>query len=534
MKRQPFKRALRATGRAIGSAALFIAPHYVGRRIAIRDKLIAHKRALDRMGNLSSREMGQRDRFRGAKWLTSRLSPDSEAEDDLVTIRDRSRDLYLNDAIAAGYVKGRVTNVVGTGINPQGRVKATKGVTTSTQALAFNTDSEALFKRWARKADVSGRKSLWQILRLAQRCKDRDGEAFIVMSDVPHPSKPIPLALEVVSVTRISTPPEQEGAPNIRLGIERDENDNPVAYYIETTDPDDTKKNDFIWRRVPADRVCHYYEEEEPGQSRGYPDMGPSAATLKDIKDFDEATVIGKQVEACYAAIHKTADPMGAALGASSGTDANGNRLEELAPGAIYRIGQDEEVTFSNPNRGSSSDDAFTNSQYHRIAAGLNYSFEALIKNFGKATYSSARAVRLDDQAVFKTGQKLLVETILDRIWERFLVEAVVTDQLPVTTDEYLKAPWVYEAHEWIPTGWPRVDKLKESQADKVAVAEGFGSRTQINRAHGDDDDEIRDQRLREKIKDADAEKELMDYRKNIGLDTEPELEGGDDGDQKD
>ncbi len=520
-------RAIGATMTAVGAIAFWAAPVTMGKRIAVRNRLEFQRRSLDRIEN--SREMADRDRFRGAKWLTSRLSPDSEAEADLETIRDRSRDLYLNDPIAAGYVKTQVTNVVGTGFGVQARVKKTKGVIKKKQAKRFNESAESLFRRWSKQADRSGRKSLWQILRLAQRCRARDGESFVVFSDAPLPGKPIPLALEVVSVTRVATPPEQEGKPSVRLGIERDADGNPVAYYIRTVDPNDTKNIEDHYDRVPADRVCHLYEEEEADQSRGLPPACSSAGTLKDLKDHDEAVLIGRQVEACFGMIHKTSDPLGAAIGAATGTDANNNRLEEISPGFIQRIGMDEEIEFANPNRSSGGDHGvYMDGQYHKVAAGLNCSHESLTKNFGKASYSSARAVRLDEQAEYQCSQKFTIEQVLDRVWPRLIVEGVLADELTITPREYLKVPWVYEDVEWVLTGWPRVDKKREAEADALAVESGFSSRTLINKAHGLDEDELRQQRLREAMADADDKKTMQEYRKTIGLREEENSEGRD------
>lgn len=522
--RRSVKGAFGATASALGTAAFWIAPVAVGKRIAIRQRLEYQGRELRRIEN--KREMAENDRIRGNKWLTSRLSPDSEAEADLETIRDRSRDLAQNDPTAAGYVKLRVTNVVGTGFTVQSQVKETAGVVTKERAKDLNREKEALFRRWAKRASRCGRKSFWTLMRLAQRCKDRDGEAFIVLSDVPLPNKPIPLAIEVVSVTRIATPPTEESNPDVRLGVERDRDGNPVAYFVRRTDPNDTKEHSEKFDRVPAERMCHLYEEEEPDQSRGLPDLSPVAGALKDLKDHDEAVLIGRQVEACFGMIHKTADPYGASVGASLGTNASGDRLEEISPGFIQRIGQDEEIEFANPNRSSGGDHGtYMDGQYHRVAAGLNTSHEAITKNFGKATYSSARAVRLDDQAEYQCGQKLLIEVVLNRVWERLIVEGILHDQISLTAREYLRAPWVFEEAEWVPTGWPRVDKLKEAMADIKTIDAGLSSKTLVNRSHGLNDDTLRDQRLREAMEDADDEKAILEYRKSIGLDkvVEPE-----------
>jgi len=80
MSRKPgfVRRTFSAAGKAITNAALFVAPQIVGRRIAWRNALEFQKVSM-----LDGREALDRDRFRGAKWITSRLSPDSELEEGL-------------------------------------------------------------------------------------------------------------------------------------------------------------------------------------------------------------------------------------------------------------------------------------------------------------------------------------------------------------------------------------------------------------------------------------------------------------------
>ena len=484
---------------------------------------------------LSSREVADDDRFRGTKWITSRLSPDSEAEEDLVSIRDRSRDLYLNDPIAGGYVKSRVTQIVGTGFTLQARIKP-QGRVSATRARALNKELEALWKRQARRIDITGRKSFWRIQRLAQRCLDRDGEAFVVMSDKPVKGKPVTLALEVVAVSRVATPPEKEGDPQVRLGIEKDADGAPVAYYIRVTDPDDTREVSETFRWVPAERVLHLYEEEEPGQSRGYPGSSCASATLKDLKDYDEAILIKRQTEACFAAFVETGDtaPSAVALASSHDTNSNNDRLQELVPGTIEYLGQGQKINFANPTSSGADNASYLDSQYHRIAAGLNFPYEQLTKSWGRANYASSRTALLEGHAEARVWQKLQAETICIVVWEEFVSQCVQAGLIDVKAREYTKTPWVFNECSFIPTGWDWVDPLKEVKAANEGIAGKIESRTDIVQAKGRDDEEMQEQILQEQMRDADNEKLLKEYRKSLGLDEPPPKPEGEEPEEDD
>ena len=523
MKRHPVKRALRATGRAIQAVEFWLTPERVTRRRTMANNLKFQEL------RLSSREAGDLDRFRGSKWITSRLSPDSEAEADLEDIRDRARDLYLNDPIFAGYVKSRVTQVVGMGFTLQARIKEGDGISAE-RARDLNKTLEALWKRQARRIGISGTRSFWQIQRLAQRCLDRDGEAFVVMSDRPVKGKPVPLALEVVTVSRVATPPEKESNPRIRLGIERDVYGVPTHYYIRVTDPDDTKLVSETFRRVPAARVMHLYEEEEPGQSRGCPSASCVLNTLKDLKDYNEAALMKRQTEACFAAFVEVAEgasPAVVAAAASHDTNSNNNRLQELVPGTIEYLGAGEKITFATPSGNGADQANYLDSQHHGVAAGLNFPYEQLTKAWGKANYASSRTALLEGHAEARVWQKLQTETICLPVWEEFVLQCIQARLVEITAVEYRKTPWLFDACAFIPTGWDWVDPLKEVKAANEAIGGGIECRTDVVQSRGQDDEEVQERRVQEQMRDADNEKRVKDYRKKLGLDEPPEPKPG-------
>ena len=542
-RRHRIRKALKSIGSAIGQAAFWIAPTYIGRRVA-------WKRALDAQSRvLSQREAANTsDRFRGAKWLTSRLSPDSEAELELTDVRQRARDLYLNDPVAAGYVRGRVTNVVGTGIRPQARIRSdqTNGITDQ-RAQDLNTRIEGVWGRWAAKASRCGRRPFWTIQRLAERCVDREGEALVVLSDKAVAGKPVPLCVEVVSIQRLETPAVFEGEqhpngrPKVRLGIEREPDGTPTAYYLRRADPDDTKHWSELYDRVLAERVVHIYDDEDPGQSRGWPAMVPSMPSLKDIKDLDEAHIIKRQMEACFGiVIRGSGSPVDAAVAAATNTNSNSQRLQEMVPGMVHYAGPCDAVETVDPGQGSGADhNEYLRGRYQRVAAGLNIPVEYLLRAYGGTNYSSGRLSLLDVRADAKVGQKFLIDLLIVKVWERFVEECVLADLVNISAAEYLKAPHVYTASVSIPPTQDWVDPVKEVLAAEEAVDEGFASRSEIVQGRGHDDEEVQEQRLREKMRDADNERRLRDYRTKLGLDPMPAEKGAasksrDDSDRKD
>lgn len=421
----------------------------------------AARAALLRVEN-STHEGAERDRLRAEKWIGSKLSPDSALEADLETLRHRSRELYRNDSIG-GAVDNRTAHVVGTGFTVQARTENDK----------VNKAQENYFKQWSKRCDKSGRKSLWQVTRLACRCFSVDGEALIVMSNRGSADKPIPLTLEVVDVDRLETPPGMLGNPLIRMGVERDATGLIVAYHIRKSNPFDTLDVSFQYDRVPAWRVLHYVDEWFPGQSRGYPWMTRVLNRIKDAKDLDEAAIIRAQVEACFSAFIKTTNPLQAASGASTDTDGT-NRLQDLTPGTIRYLNDNQDVTFAEPTSPGSNYGPFQELNHRRIAAGMNWGYEHLVKNWTGLSFAGGRLALTDTRKSVRCDQKLMIEQMLERIWERAVLEMVIViEGFPLTARQYEADPFKWSAHKWMPPAWEYAINPGEEVKAKLAAING-------------------------------------------------------------
>ena len=517
-RREPFIQRL---GRAVKTTALWIAPRWYARRVLTARALEDHQR-------LRRRDLADTDRHRGGDWLTSHLSPDSELEQDLLSYRERARDLYYTNPIMHGYVEGCVTNCVGSGVRPQSRIRQTPELGISAAgAKDFNQRIEAVVALWARRCDRTGRKSLTEIQRLAERLRARDGECLIVLSAKSFPGKPIPLAIEVVDTSRLETPPEQFGAANVRLGIERDRDGAPVAYWIRTVQPDDTQRMEQTYERVPADRVLHLFEAEDADQSRGVPPCHASGMLAKSIDSYEEAVLVKRRGEACMMlTITTTGDPHAAALGAAydSDSDSRGSRnIQEFNPGQDHYCQPGQEPKLIDPGAGQGSDHAtYLGLQHHKMAAGLQYPYELLLKSYGGTNYSSGRLSLLDGRVNFQAIQELRKLQFYLPLWEEIVRQLVALQLVPIDPQLYAARPEVFNACAWITRGWPWVDPDKETKSDARALVWNLDSRTNLVGGRGNDDEELQEQRLRERMLDADHEKALQEYRLEIGLDAQP------------
>lgn len=452
MREAAQRRPASMTQNWLDKAVSYVAPGWGVRRMAARAQMASAERQRDRFARI---EAAEHSNSRGHKWMISRLSPDSQLEVDLQTARDRSRDLYQNDALG-GAVDSKVNHVIGTGHTPQARVSAVEGVLTENQADAINEQLERVYRLWAPRADVTGLRSLWQLSRLAARHNEFDGESFTVLSDVGSADKPIPLSLQVIDPERVETPPEHSGNPLVRLGVRYNEQGRVVSYFVRRTHPGDTKQVDLKYDEISAERMLHVFEPWFAGQSRGLPWMVRGLQRSKDAKDLDDSTILREQVQACFAVFVEQGygSSWDAASGASSGTDARGRSLEDIVPGTIRYLNPGEKTSFATPPGTAGTFQSFMSWCYRRISAAIAWPYEMVMGDWSGTSFAGGRLVLAGAKKSTEIGQKMMAEMWLARVWNRIVEEAVIVGEVDVDPSFYMAQPYVFNEHVWIAPSW--------------------------------------------------------------------------------
>lgn len=475
----------------LDKAILAIAPSWGARRIATRRSF---QQSEQRFARIEAAET------RGHKWMTSRLSPDSQFEQDLQTTRDRSRDIYQNDAMG-GAIDSKVNHVIGTGHTAQARIVAEEGIVTDAEAELYNQQIESVYKRWEPRADRSGTRSLWMLSRIASRHNEFDGESLTIISDLGRSDKPIPLALQVIDTERLNTPPEFSGDPLVRMGIRRNEDGEVLGYYIQKGHPGDTKLVNLKYDYIPADRMLHVFEPWFAEQSRGLPWMTRALNRAKDAKDFDEAAILGAQIEQCYAGFIKPTVGTGflSATAASSGTASNGKRLQDIVPGTLMHLDPGEEVVMGTPTKPGNNFSPFMEWNYRRVAAAINWPYEMVVKNWNGLSFAAGRLVLTDAKKSTEVGQKIMREMWLSRVWCRMVEEAVIVGECDIDPRLFLMSPDTFQRHVWIPPKWDyALNPGEEVNADIAEVAANMSTLEEKLGKRGHDLEEIIARRKRE------------------------------------
>lgn len=436
-------------------------------------------------------------------WVATDGSADSMLYWDLKVMRDRSRELNRNDAVASSITRAFVDNVVGTGLVPQSAVDPVALGITDDQALEWGEQIEAVFRRWMPFADATDRLDFFGLQALAYRKRVEDGEAFLHPTMVRSPWRPYETCVETIEAERVDTPNGTD-TKTMRQGIVLSESTGaPVSYWVLINHPGDLfggteRKFRRVDARTPSGRrnMIHLYSVQRPGQSRGVPLLAAVMSDLHALARYEEAEQVAARIAACFALAITKNDP-GSAF-QQLAEDATGKKREYLEPGLISHLAPGENVVPINPTRPSSTFPDYVEHRVRRIGAGVGLPLELVLTDFSKTNYSSARAALLEARRTFRREQMHLASTVCQPIWEAVIEEAVVKGEVKPPADFWARKDLWLRA-SWTPPGWGWVDPKAEVESSQLAIENNLSTLADECAAQGRDWNDVLRQRAREK-----------------------------------
>jgi lambda family phage portal protein len=419
----------------------------------------------------------------------------------------RSRYLALNNPYAIAAKETFVSALVGDGIKPS-KVSVTAE---EKKKLA------EVFADWAPYADADGVLDFYGLQTLAAGELFEAGECFAVF-DEPATSEDgiVPLAIRLYQSEMLpywETTVNVAGGNRVEMGIEFDANNRRVAYHFLQRHPGDfqTPPAGLGTIRIPAERVMHLYRPIRVGQIRGIPHTLAGMVTLAMMDLYDDAELERKRTTALFAGFITSEDtdddesPLGALSTVGSlvgGVPGSGNPSITLEPGVMVPLGPGEDVTFSNPADLGNSYEPFQYRMLLRAAAGFGVPYSSFTGDMRQVNYSSMRAGLLDFRRRVTAMQKaIMIQGFCRPFWNQFIKVATAQGLAPWTAAAYATDKPLYHRVKWLPPKFDWVDPLKDIQAEKAAVDEGFKARSDVIEEGGDDpeatDERIHADRLR-------------------------------------
>lgn len=430
------------------------------------------------------------------------------------TVRARARWLTRNNPYAINAVDWWGSTVVGAGIVPSWSI----------EDLKLKKSLRQLWDDWTDEADSEGLTDFYGMQRRAARECFIAGEVFIrIRYRRPEDGFAVPMQLQMLPSEMLDASDTRRlpGGNEIRQGVEFDAIGRRVAYHFWRAHPgDSTDAAGLIAQktRVPAEDVIHLMDAIEAGQIRGLSRFSNVTAKLFTLDQYDDAELERKHIAAMFAGfITKKAvedpdpisdprlDPRGELVGQGAAASPLADEgVVELSAGSMQVLADGEDIKFSEPADVGGSYEAFQYRNLLSTSAGLGVPYSAMTGDVSKANYASSRAQQVDTKKRIEAYQwSVLVFTMCRPVIRAFVTQAALAEVLPgLDTETFTRDRRRYLRIRWMTPAWTWVDPLKDMQADKMAVDNGFRARSDVIEAGGydaaDTDRRIAEDRKRE------------------------------------
>jgi lambda family phage portal protein len=413
------------------------------------------------------------------EWKTYTSDANSEILPDLPALRERSRDLCQNNAIALGAMETKSINVIGRGFNYQSRLNRDVVSMTDDAAHAWNQKKErewSLF--WDSKdLDAAGKLSGHWLMHLMYRGMNIDGDSIIIFRKVSKSlNRPYQIGVQVIEADQLSNPDNAQDTITLAGGVEMDDFGRPVRYHFSKVHPgavaggltQDWVNVDAVSKRTGLPNVVHFFRQKRPGQSRGVPDLHAVIEPLRQLSNYSEAELSRTVVNSLVALIIET--PTGEALpdeALETSKSLPNTKDMKLEAGMIMGLAKGEKAFAFDPKAPSSAYDGFFAASLKQIGMALNIPYEILVKHFS-ASFSASKAAILEFWRWVLTERKFLVDMLIEPIHDVFMYEAVSSGR--IVAPGYFSDPVLRKAYNNFEFRGPSKGHLNETDEVNAAI----------------------------------------------------------------
>lgn len=431
----------------------------------------------------------QKKSMRG--WIFRGGSTTEDIDENLDTLRQRSRDLYMNTPLATGALKTIRTNVVGYGLILNSQIDHEFLGLTEDEADEWETQVEREFSMWAESlmCDAMQMHNFYELQQLAFLSFLASGETFAILPYRAHKEHWYELRVQLIESDRVSSP--SGASKNIFNGVELGKYGEVAAYHICNVHPLSSDSGQKKWERIEKfgklsgrQNVLHLMESERPEQRRGVPLLAPVIESLKQLDRYSEAELTAALVSSLMTVFIETSeddDGSGPVIGEGIAEEEQVDQMDEttveLAPGSVIALNPGEKANTSNPARNNTSFDPFVVAILRQVGAALELPYETLVKHF-TSSYSASRAALLEAWKMFKMRRSFLANRFCQPIYEEWLIEAILKGR--IKAPGFLENPLIRKAYseaEWNGPSQGQLDPLKEVNAAIKRVEAGFSTR---------------------------------------------------------
>ncbi|BFH14987.1 phage portal protein [Paenibacillus melissococcoides] len=465
------------------------------RAIAAVSPRWAYKRAAWRRG-MAVFDSGSVDRL-SLNWNPATGWDEQRVRMERERIRARAQDMERNSDIGKAILAAFQRGVIGEGLALQSKAEGGAAETIT-----------RLWKEWtkAENCDVTASQDFTEQLETILTRRIVDGGIFIVK--VYTEDKRFPFKLQLRTVDELDTTSgtfgiESTNKNEIIDGVEIDSYGKHVAYHFKKYKGTLQVQGESV--RIKAEDVIFWHHKSDPRQVREISELATALNRVKDVNEFLEAVNIKERVLACLGVFIKKALPAGPAGRLNNMIKPVEGRYDgmSLEPGMIGELNPGDEVQTVIPSGQSSNTAQHVTTMLRLIGASVGLSYEAVSRDLGNVTYSSARQGVVEDRKTYKRYIRSLVNRVLTPIFHEFIASQILVGALPAPPKADIES---IAKHVWIPSGSAWIDPMREVAANKIALETSQTTLARICAENGEDWREVIEQRAAERL----LEQEMM------------------------
>lgn len=429
-----------------------------------------------------------------ADFMSSSGSADAELKPNLVLMRNRSRELARNDVYTRRYLNLMKTNVIGdNGMTLQVKARNLNG---ALDGIGNDIIEQAWFE-FGRKGSCTadGRMSWVDLQKYCVEAVKRDGEAFFQI--IRNRGFKHGIAFKPIEADLIDEQKNERlrNGSQIRMGVEIDEFERPIAYWVRQKHPGDYDFNTLGLTnsvRVPADRIIHVYKQLRAGQTRGEPAMAPAISQIKMLNAHREAELVASRMAASKMGFF-TSD-----TGEDAPADDYDNSVPiiDAEPGTFHQLPAGVDFKPFDPTHPATAFSDFQKGILRGLASGLGVSYASLSNDLEGTSYSSIRQGALEERDAYKDEQQFFRDHFVFPAYAAWLRHVMDFGLINIPSTRFDK---FYNASTFRARGWQWVDPLKEINASVMAMHNGIMSMQDVSGQYGRDIEETFSQWQRDK-----------------------------------
>jgi lambda family phage portal protein len=402
---------------------------------------------------------------------------------DLPTLRRRARYEMLNNSYAGGIADTLAFDIVGSGPTPQ----------VNSGNEPFDQELEERFIHWMANCDYGRQMDLAEILQSQLALQQCEAGVSVTVLKRETAKYDVSLRLLCVDIDRMDTLAGL-GDPNIRNGIEFDQDGRPCAYYIKKYYP----AGGLIPYTEGADRisdsdVVYLYRIKRPGQMDGVPWFTPCLDKFASFRRFADATMDAAENAASHTGVLHTKDNI-----IDDDDHPDSNNCVPVERGTLLVLPDGYEMSQFDPKHPATTYEMFKAETLNEISRCVLMPYNVAAMNSSKYNYASGR---LDHQKYHRMicvirnwGEK----RFLNRVFAAWLSEAYLIENYFTSRPTWEQAMKAIATIKWFWPGFEHVDPVKEADAENTKLANGTMTIADSYAARGQDWRRKMEQRAKE------------------------------------